>query len=284
MGCSVRSEHRVWNGRQGFYEHESAACGGSMRFSVFVPEQGLVGGAKLPALYWLAGLTCTEETFVVKAGAQRVAAELGLVLVTCDTSPRAARYPGDDAAWDFGQGAGFYLDATQEPWAQTYRMESYVTRELRALVEAEFPVHQSVRGILGHSMGGHGALTLALRHPELYASVSAFAPIASPSQVAWGQKAFRGYLGDDPATWAAHDANALVASGKRFASTPLIDQGLADKFLTTELRPELFEEACRQANQPLELLRHEGYDHSYYFIQTRIEAHLRHHAAKLITM
>lgn len=277
-GFTTRSEHRAWGGRQGFYEHESAACGGPMKFSVFVPEAGLAAGAKLPVLYWLAGLTCTDETFVVKAGAQRVATELGLVLVTCDTSPRAARYPGDDDAWDFGQGAGFYLDATAAPWSATYRMETYVTSELRELVEREFPIREGARGLFGHSMGGHGALTLSLRHPELYRSVSAFAPIVAPSQVPWGQKAFTGYLGEDRSTWAAHDAVALLRDGKRFPSAPLVDQGLADKFLAAELRPELLEEACGQTGQPLELVRHEGYDHSYFFIQTRIEAHLRHHA------
>lgn len=279
---TTRSEHRAWGGRQGFYEHQSDACGGPMKFSVFVPEAGLVEGAALPVAYWLAGLTCTEETFVVKAGAQRVAAELGLVLITCDTSPRTARYSGDADAWDFGQGAGFYLDATTAPWSATYRMETYVTQELRQLVEREFPIRPDARGLFGHSMGGHGALTLSLRHPALYASVSAFAPIVAPSQVPWGQKAFQGYLGEDAAAWAEHDAVALVKSGKRFASAPLVDQGLADKFLATELRPELLEDACAQAGQPLALFRHEGYDHSYFFIQTRIEAHLRHHAAKLM--
>ena len=273
----IKSEQRAWGGRQLACEHESDACGGPMRFSAFVPD----AKGPRPILYWLAGLTCTDETFMVKAGAQRVAAELGLILVSCDTSPRQARYPGDDDAWDFGQGAGFYLDATEAPWRETYRLETYVTHELREICERELPVREGARGIFGHSMGGHGALTLSLRHPELYRSVSAFAPITAPSQVPWGQKAFLGYLGSDRTTWAAHDATALVASGKRFPRTPLIDQGLADKFLSTELVPERFETACRAAGQPLELRRHEGYDHSYYFIQTRIAEHLRHHAAAL---
>ena len=277
----TRSEQLAWGGRQGTYEHESEACSGPMKFSVFVPSAGLAAGVRLPAVYWLAGLTCTEETFVVKAGAQRVAERLGVVLVTCDTSPRKTRYPGDDESWDFGQGAGFYLDATEAPWSASYRMETYVTAELRELVEREFPVRTDARGLFGHSMGGHGALTLGLRHADLYASVSAFAPIVAPSQVPWGQKAFRGYLGEDRGQWAEHDATALVRSGKRFSSTPRIDQGQGDKFLERELRPELFETACKDAGQALELHRHAGYDHSYFFIQTFVEAHLEHHARVL---
>lgn len=278
---TTKSEQLAWGGRQGFYEHDSAACGGPMRFSVFVPKLALDGTTKLPVLYYLAGLTCTEETFVVKAGAQRAAERLGLILVTCDTSPRKARHPGDADAWDFGQGAGFYLDAGAAPWSADYKMETYVTSELRTLVEASFPVRPGVRGVFGHSMGGHGALTLALRHPSLYTSVSAFAPIVAPSQVPWGQKAFAGYLGPDRDAWREHDATELVRAGKRFASTPRIDQGLADKFLDAELRPELFEAACKEAGQPLELHRHAGYDHSYFFIQSFVDAHLEHHARAL---
>ncbi len=276
---TTRSEQKAFDGVQGFYEHESAACKGPMRFSVYLPPQAR--GGKVPALYFLAGLTCTEETFMVKAGAQRVAAELGLALVTCDTSPRAARYPGDDAAWDFGQGAGFYLDATAAPWSQSYRMRTYVTDELRAAVEANFPVADERRGLFGHSMGGHGALTIALSSPGEYASVSAFAPIVAPSQVPWGQKAFAGYLGEDKAAWAAHDATELVKT-KPFDGTVLIDQGLADGFLERELRPELFRDACQKAGQPLQLRLHEGYDHSYYFIATFVGDHLRHHAQTLL--
>lgn len=276
---TTRSEQRCFDGVQGFYEHQSDACGGPMRFAVYLPPAARE--RKVPALYYLAGLTCTEETFVIKAGAQRVAAELGLALVTCDTSPRTARYPGDDANWDFGQGAGFYLDATEAPWSGAYRMETYVTRELREAVEANFAVRDDVRGIFGHSMGGHGALTLALRHPGQYRSVSAFAPIVAPSQVPWGEKAFTGYLGADRSKWAEHDATELIKSGRRFDGKLLIDQGTADKFLERELRPEIFEAACKDAGQPLTLRRHEGYDHSYYFIATFVEDHLRHHAEAL---
>lgn len=281
MSFETTGKHTVFGGEQHFCVHASSSCGGPMKFSVFVPPQALVSGATpRPALYYLAGLTCTEETFVIKAGAQRVAAELGLVLVTCDTSPRKARFAGDDESWDFGQGAGFYLDATEAPWSTAYRMETYVTHELRELVEASFPIDRTKRGIFGHSMGGHGALTLALRWPALYQSVSAFAPISAPSQVPWGQKAFARYLGDDKTKWADHDAVALLAT-RAFPSKVLVDQGLADKFLERELRPELLEAACAAAKQPLQLRRHEGYDHSYYFIQTFMEDHLRHHASLL---
>jgi S-formylglutathione hydrolase len=275
----TRAEHRLFDGRQLYCEHDSAACAGPMRFSVYLPPAA-VAGARVPALYYLAGLTCTDETFMTKAGAQRVAAALGLALVACDTSPRAARFPGDDADWDFGQGAGFYLDATKPPWSSAYRMERYVVDELPGLVERELPIAGDRRGIFGHSMGGHGALVLALRHPERYRSVSAFAPIAAPSLVPWGDKAFRGYLGGDRARWAEHDASALVRT-RRFPGTLLVDQGTSDKFLTTQLRPELLATACAASGQPLALRLREGYDHSYYFIATFVEEHLRHHAAAL---
>jgi S-formylglutathione hydrolase len=247
-----------------------------MRFSVYLPPLAL-RGEEVPALYFLAGLTCTEETFMVKGAAQRRAAALGLALVTCDTSPRSARFDGDDESWDFGQGAGFYLDATQPPWSGAYRMESYVTAELRELIEASFPIRDDVRGIFGHSMGGHGALSLALRHPELYQSVSAFAPIAAPSQVPWGLKAFTRYLGDDRSRWAEHDACELLAT-RTHPSTLLVDQGTADKFLCDQLRPELLHAACEASGQSLELHMREGYDHSYYFVASFVEEHLAHHA------
>jgi S-formylglutathione hydrolase len=270
------SEQRAFGGVQGFYSHKSEQCAGTMKFSVYVPPN-----AKSCAhLYYLAGLTCSEETFAAKAGAQRLAAELGLILIACDTSPRAFRAAGDDASWDFGIGAGFYLDATEAPWSAAYRMASYVTEELRSVVEANFPVDASRRGIIGHSMGGHGALTLGLKRPELYRSISAFAPIVAPSQVPWGQKAFAGYLGNRAAAWRDHDACELVATRPR-PDAILIDQGEADKFLARELQPELFEAACKSAGQPLELRRHAGYDHSYYFIQSFVGDHLRFHAKAL---
>jgi S-formylglutathione hydrolase len=271
----TRAEHRAFDGRQGFYEHDSAACAGPMRFSVYLPP----AGGKVPALYFLAGLTCTDETFMIKAGAQRVAAELGLALVTCDTSPRAARFAGDDEAWDFGLGAGFYLDATEAPWSAAYRMHTYVVEELPALVEREFPV-DGARGIFGHSMGGHGALVLALRHPERYRSVSAFAPIGAPSRVPWGEKAFARYLGADRERWKEWDACELIAR-RPFDGTLLVDQGTRDQFLEQQLRPELLQAACAQSGQKLELRLREGYDHSYWMIETFVEEHLRHHARAL---
>jgi len=272
------SERRCFGGVQGFYRHDSAATGGPMRIGVFVPDGA--DRSPRPALYYLAGLTCTEETFAMKAGAQRAAAALGLGLVTCDTSPRHARYPGDDADEDFGLGAGFYLDATEAPWRATYRMDTYVTRELPALVEASFPVSADARGIFGHSMGGHGALALALRNPGRYRSVSAFAPIVAPSRVPWGRKAFAGYLGADEAAWAGYDACALVRA-RPLAIPLLVDQGTADKFLDVQLKPELLEAACAEAGQSLRLRRHAGYDHSYYFIASFVEEHLAHHACAL---
>jgi S-formylglutathione hydrolase len=273
---TLRSEHRVHEGMQGFYEHASSACAGPMRFSVFLPPAAL-RGEEVPALYFLAGLTCSEETFVIKAGAQRRAAALGLALVSCDTSPRAARYPGDDVSWDFGQGAGFYVDATEGPWSASYQMYTYVTDELRKLVEGAFPIRDDARGIFGHSMGGHGALTIGLREPALYASVSAFAPITAPSQVPWGQKAFRCYLGEERSAWARYDAVELLKLHSH-PSTLLVDQGSADKFLDGQLRPELLAAACEQTGQKLELRMRQGYDHSYYFVQSFIEEHLAHHA------
>ena len=273
------SEHACFGGLQGFYRHASGTIGLPMRFGVFLPPQA-IAGARVPALIWLAGLTCTEETFAIKAGAQRVAAELGLMLVTPDTSPRDTGVAGADANWDFGNGAGFYLDATQAPWAERWRMESYVTRELPALLAAHFPWRHESLGLFGHSMGGHGALTLALRHPGAYRSVSAFAPVAAPMQCPWGVKAFTNYLGDDRAAWAAHDATELVKSGAR-APALLVDQGLADKFLAEQLHVDRFEAACRAAGQSLTLRRHAGYDHGYFFIASFVEDHLRFHADAL---
>ncbi len=277
IAVETLSEQRCFGGVQGFYRYPSAAAGGPMRFGVFVPDPAATAR---PALYYLAGLECNETTFAIKAGAQRVAAQLGLVLVTCDTSPRGARYPCDDASWDFGQSASFYLDALEAPWRESYRMETYVTSELPAVVEARFPVLPGARGIFGHSMGGHGALALALRNPDRYRSVSAFAPIVAPSKVPWGRKAFAGYLGPDETAWAGHDACALVRA-RPLPIPLLVDQGTADKFLDVQLKPELFEAACADAGQALQLRRHAGYDHSYYFIASFVADHLAHHARAL---
>lgn len=274
---ACRSEQRCFGGVVGFYSHASRETGTEMRLGVFVPPHA--EGARLPVLYYLAGLTCNEETFLIKAGAQRLAAELGLILVAPDTSPRGVSLPGDSASWDFGVAAGFYLDATEAPWAEHYRMESYVVHELPALVESHFPA-TAVRGLCGHSMGGHGALTLALRHPGRYRSLSAFAPICNPANVPWGEKAFTGYLGPGRERWLEHDASALLARAP-FAGEILVDQGLDDKFLTSQLRPEALEQAAAGSGQALTLRRHQGYDHLYYFIQTFIEDHLRWHATRL---
>lgn len=272
------SEHVCFGGIQGFYRHASDAIGLPMRFGVYRPPQSATG--PVPVLFYLAGLTCNEETFAIKAGAQRVAAELGLMLVTPDTSPRDTGVPGADADWDFGNAAGFYLDATQPPWQRHWKMETYLTTELRALLTHGFGAPDDRAGIFGHSMGGHGALTLALKHPALFQSVSAFAPISSPMQVPWGIKAFTGYLGDNRSTWASHDATALVQAGAR-APHMLIDQGLGDKFLAEQLQPEHFEAACAATGQPLTLRRHLGHDHGYYFVASFVEDHLRHHAQAL---
>ncbi|NKJ23500.1 S-formylglutathione hydrolase [Dyella sp. SG609] len=272
------TEHRSFNGIQGFYRHSSASCGGPMRFAVYQPPQAALRAC--PVLYFLAGLTCTEETATIKAGAQRVAAELGLVLVMPDTSPRDTGIEGATGDWEFGEGAGFYVDATQAPWSSRFRMHSYVADELPALLARHFPVELERSGICGHSMGGHGALTIALKHPERYRSVSAFAPIVAPTQVPWGRKALPRYLGADPAAWAAYDACELVRE-RTFGGEILIDQGEADKFLAEQLRPELFDQACAESGQALQLRRHAGYDHSYWFIASLIEDHLRHHARAL---
>lgn len=248
-----------------------------MNFSVFEP--GAAKTQKVPVLYYLAGLTCTEETFMVKAGAQKLADELGLMLVSCDTSPRGLELPGEHDDWDFGSGAGFYLDATASPWSKRYRMGSYINEELPALIEANFPALAGARGICGHSMGGHGALVTALRSPERWRSVSAFAPIANPCAVPWGQKAFGNYL-DSESEWPAWDASCLMAA-RAFPADILIDQGEVDPFLERELHPESLEAAARQSGQALTLRRHAGFDHGYYFIQSFMDDHLRHHAGIL---
>jgi S-formylglutathione hydrolase len=273
----VISQHRSFGGVVGFYRHDAATTACSMRFAVFTPPQAETG--RVPVLYYLAGLTCTEETFMMKAGAQRVAAELGLMLVAPDTSPRGVKLPGDSDSWDFGVGAGFYVDATEEPWSRHYRMYSYVTQELPALINADFAIDRERVGIFGHSMGGHGALVIALKNPESYRSVSAFAPIAAPTTCPWGEKAFTGYLGADKVKWSGYDATELVAQVKDAARRPaiLIDQGTSDQFLQQQLRPHLFEAAAKKVGYPVTLRHQTSYDHGYYFISTFMEDHLRHH-------
>ncbi|HZE91888.1 MAG TPA: S-formylglutathione hydrolase [Rhizobacter sp.] len=278
---TLLSEHACFGGVQGFYQHASSVIGLPMRFAVYQPPQARAGG-RVPVLFYLAGLTCTEETFAIKAGAQQHAAHHGLMLVMPDTSPRNTGIAGAHAEWDFGDAAGFYLDATQAPWSAHWKMDSYITVELRELIFKNFPARAERIGVFGHSMGGHGALTLALRNPGLYQSVSAFSPVAAPSRCPWGVKAFSRYLGDDArASWARYDATELVRAG---AAAPhlLIDQGLADKFLSEQLHPDLFEAACLEAGQPLTLRRHAGYDHGYYFISTFMADHLAHHAQNLL--
>lgn len=272
------SEQRCFGGVQGFYRMASGECGLPMRFAAYQPPQAANG--PVPVLYYLAGLTCTEETFAIKAGAQRMAAELGLMLVCPDTSPRDTGIEGAADDWEFGEGAGFYVDADQPPFSRHFRMYSHVAAELPALVEESFPAAKGRAGIFGHSMGGHGALVVGLRNPKRFRSVSAFAPIVAPSRVPWGMKAFPRYLGPQRETWLAYDACELVRR-ETVDSTILVDQGEQDQFLARQLRPELFEEACANAGQSLVLRRHAGYDHSYYFIQSFVEDHLRHHAGIL---
>ena len=315
------SEHAAFGGRQRFHRHDSAQVGLPMRFAVYLPPQAGGGrsaeaageagataaatandgrpgaapgasgqglqtasGDRLPLVVFLAGLTCTEETFAMKAGAQRVAAELGLALLMPDTSPRGAGVPGEADAWDFGVGAGFYLDATEAPWSRHWRMESWIVEELLPLVGAHLPVDLGRVGVFGHSMGGHGALTLALRHPGVFGSVSALAPIAAPTRCPWGDKAFAGYLGVDREAWKDHDASELMRRQERapYPGGILVDQGLADRFLAEgQLLPEVFEAVCAAVGQPLTLRRHAGYDHGYYFVSTFVEDHLRFHAGAL---
>ena len=268
-------QHASFGGRQEVWAHASSTLGCEMRVAVYLPEPAL-RGVKCPVLYWLSGLTCTEQNFITKAGAQAHAARHGVIVVAPDTSPRGEAV-ANDAAYDLGQGAGFYVNATQAPWAAHYRMQDYVALELPTLVEQHFATSDS-RGIFGHSMGGHGALVTALRHPGRYRSVSAFSPIVAPSQVPWGQKALGAYLGEDPAAWRAWDATALVASGLSEPLPLLVDQGEADEFLATQLRPDLLQAACTAAKHPLTLRLQPGHDHSYYFIATFLGDHFDHHA------
>jgi S-formylglutathione hydrolase len=272
----ILQQHRVHGGTLSYCRHDSAATGTAMKFSIFIPP----GEGPHPLLLWLSGLTCTEENFTTKAGAYGAAAAAGLAVLAPDTSPRGEGV-ADDPAYDLGQGAGFYVDATEAPWTPHFKMESYVTRDLLAAVEAAFPLNPARRGISGHSMGGHGALTLALRHPDLFRSVSAFAPIVSPTRCPWGEKAFSAYLGEDRAAWAGHDASLLVEAGaaKGAYDDILIDQGTADSFLENQLKPHLFAEACAAAGQKLTLRMQEGYDHSYFFMASFIADHIAWHAA-----
>lgn len=278
MALETISEQRCFGGVQGFYQHQSTQTATPMRFAVYIPPAAR--GGSVPVLYYLAGLTCTEETATIKAGAQAHASRHGLALVMPDTSPRGAGLDGEDADWDFGTGAGFYVDATREPWARHYRMYSYVVDELPALVDGNFPTLPEARGVFGHSMGGHGALTIALKNAQRYRSVSAFAPICAPARCPWGEKAFRGYLGDDTASWQDHDAASLVGK-TTFDGEILIDQGTDDQFLAEQLHPQMFSKACADAGQRLSLRMQQGYDHSYYFIQSFMGEHIAHHAAAL---
>lgn len=273
------SRWKCFDGTVGVYRHESDAVNGEMTFSVYLPPAG--DERPVPALWFLSGLTCTWENFVTKAGAQRHAAREDVALIVPDTSPRDAGIEGEDEDWDFGTGAGFYLDATEPPWSNHYRMETYVTDELRTLVNRNFPIDSSRHGITGHSMGGHGALVLGLKYPDLYGSISALAPIAAPIRSPWGTKAFTKYLGPDQSDWKQYDATELVQSGTTRSGTILIDQGTADSFLDEQLKPWLFEEACEASEQDLTLRMQEGYDHSYYFVATFIGDHIRHHAGRL---
>ncbi len=274
---TTRSEHACHGGRIGFYQAPSAALGLPARFAAFLPQAAL-DGAQVAALYALGGLTCNEETFVTKSGILRFAARHNLAVVAPDTSPRGAGIAGEDESWDFGTGAGFYLDATEAPWSNHYRMASHVAYELPGWVEEAFPIEPARRGIVGHSMGGHGALTLALANPTRWQSVSALAPIAHPAAAPWGEKAFSRYLGPDRATWARHDATLLLQAGHTHPTTILVDQGEADQWLAPQLHPEALRAAAEGAGQALNLRMHPGYDHSYWFIQGVIEDHVVHHA------
>jgi len=282
MTIETLSETGCFGGRIGFYRHASAVNNCDMQFSVFVPPQAAHG--KVPVLTFLSGLTCTEENFMVKSGAQRVAAELGMMLVSPDTSPRGAGVPDDpDDDYDFGLGAGFYVNATESPWSQHYQMYDYVTRELQKVVFDNFPGDADRHGLTGHSMGGHGALTIGLRNPDMFRSLSAFAPICTTLHSPWGRKALGYYLGSDTAAWQDYDAVEVArnAGGVKQYDRILVDQGADDPFLAEQLQPELLKAACAESGLPLELRIHDGYDHGYYFISTFIEEHLKHHAARL---
>ena len=277
MSINLINQYKSFGGKLGFYSHVSTACNSEMRFGVYQPPQIQT---QLPVLYFLSGLASTEENFMLKAGAQKYAAEYGLMLVTPDTSPRNNGIPGEDDDWDFGTGAGFYVDAIQKPWVLHYKMYSYVVEELPALIAANFPIQTDKQGIFGHSMGGHGALICALRNPDKFKSVSAFAPIVAPMRCPWGNKVLSGYLGESKEAWYDYDASELVKKFK-YPGNILIDQGTDDKYLVEQLKPELFVQACQEVNQPLNLRYQEGYDHGYYFIASFIEDHIKHHVREL---
>lgn len=279
MTITLVSQNKSFGGVQSVHSHASIETGCTMRFGVYLPPAA--AKQPVPVLFWLSGLTCTEENFIVKAGAQRIAAELGIAIVTPDTSPRGLNYPGDAASYDFGVGAGFYVDATEAPWSAGYRMYSYVTQELFDIVANNFAVDAARAGIFGHSMGGHGALTIGLKHPDRFKTISAFAPIVSPTRCAWGEKALTGYLGTDRSTWADYDATLLIKKRGWKGPPILVDQGSSDQFLDAQLKPELLSAACAEAGVDLNLRMQSGYDHSYFFIASFIEDHLRHHAAHL---
>ena len=276
MSVEILQQHRVHGGTLSYCRHASAATGTPMRFSVFVPQ----ADGPVPYLIWLSGLTCTEDNFTTKAGAYAAAARAGVAIVAPDTSPRGEGV-ADDPAYDLGQGAGFYVDAVQAPWAPHFKMESYIVADLIAAVEGAFPLDPARRGVFGHSMGGHGALTLTLRHPELFKTVSAFSPICSPTQCAWGRKAFAAYLGPDETAWREHDAALLIEAGRARVSEILVDQGTADNFLVEQLKPELLAAACETAGVTLTLRMQEGYDHSYFFISSFVADHVAWHSERL---
>jgi len=279
MSLTTIEQHASFGGVQGVYSHHSQTVSGKMEFSVFVPAQA--SQRPLPVLYYLSGLTCTQDNVTAKGGFQKYAAEQGLIIVCPDTSPRGTGYPGENDDYDFGSGAGFYLDATASPWSSTYQMYSYIVNELPALIAEHFPVDSLRSGIFGHSMGGHGALVIGLRNPDKFQSISAFSPIVAPTQVPWGRKAFSGYLGSSAANWEQYDATELIKTGHSAGHPILIDQGRADPFLESQLQPELFEAACRKAGQALTLRMQPQYDHSYFFISSFMQDHIKHHAEVL---
>jgi S-formylglutathione hydrolase len=277
MTVSVLKTHKMFNGPVQFWEHESNSTKTKMKFSTFIPD-GVVQGCVI----WLSGLTCTDENFMTKAGAQKILAEKKLMVICPDTSPRGLSLPGEHDGWDFGSGASFYLDATTEGYKDHYKMESYITLELLEIIQSKFKIAKNKISLMGHSMGGHGALVLGLRHPELFQSLSAFSPVAHPVNCPWGVKAFTGYLGEDKKIWKSFDATELIKSKKKHVRKILIDQGAADEFLEKQLLLQDFESACKENGQPLEAHLRDGYDHSYYFIATFIESHIKFHAEALV--